>query len=182
MPFGLFEFLFTPYGLSNFMQTFQQIMDCTIDGLQGSFAYIDNSCVGSPDRQTHLIHLEAFFAALAANGFSTILKNVFLQSQLWNFLVTQFFSRFGPHGRAYHHNQSLSRCQAVATFSRHGKVLPPFSSQLRQGSVPFNRSPEGQPKNSGAVLPQHRRLPRTQSASLPRWYQFNTPSRKQNFL
>jgi hypothetical protein len=29
---------------------------------------MDNSRVGSPDRQTHLHHLEAFFSALATNG------------------------------------------------------------------------------------------------------------------
>ncbi len=43
-------------------------MDRTIDGLEGVFAYMDDSWVGSPDRQTHLRQLEAFFTALAANG------------------------------------------------------------------------------------------------------------------
>ncbi len=67
-PFGLFEYLFTPFGLSNAAQTIQRIMDCTTDGLEGVFAYMDDSLVGSPDRQTHLRHLEACFTALAANG------------------------------------------------------------------------------------------------------------------
>jgi hypothetical protein len=43
-------------------------MDRTTDGLEGVFAYMDDSRVGSPDRQTHLRHLEAFFTALATNG------------------------------------------------------------------------------------------------------------------
>ncbi len=43
-------------------------MDHTTDGLEGMFAYMDDSRVGSPDRHTHLHHLEAFFKALAANG------------------------------------------------------------------------------------------------------------------
>ncbi len=43
-------------------------MDCTAYGLEGVFAYMYDSCVGSPDRQTHLRHLAAFFKALAANG------------------------------------------------------------------------------------------------------------------
>ncbi len=34
--------------------------DCMIDGLEGVFAYMDDSCVGSPDRQAHYLHLEAF--------------------------------------------------------------------------------------------------------------------------
>jgi hypothetical protein len=67
MPFGLFEYLFTPFQLSNAAQTFQRMMDQTIDGLEGVFAYMDDSRVGCPDRQTHLRHLEAFFTALATN-------------------------------------------------------------------------------------------------------------------
>jgi hypothetical protein len=46
-PFCLFEYLFTPFGLPNASQTFQRMMDRTV--------------VDSPDGQTHLLHLEAFF-------------------------------------------------------------------------------------------------------------------------
>jgi hypothetical protein len=60
MPFGLFEYSFTPFGLSNAAQTFQRMMDRTTDGLEGVFAYMDDSCVGSPDRLTHLCHLKLF--------------------------------------------------------------------------------------------------------------------------
>ncbi len=66
-PFGLFEYLFTLFGLSNAAQTSQRMMDRTTDGLE-LFAYMDDSRVGSPDRQTHFCHLEAFFSALATNG------------------------------------------------------------------------------------------------------------------
>ncbi len=59
-PFGLFEYLFMPFGLSNAAQNFQRMMDRTIDGHEGVFAYMDDSHVGSPNRQTHLLHLEAF--------------------------------------------------------------------------------------------------------------------------
>jgi hypothetical protein len=68
MPFVLFEYLFRPFGLSNAAQTFQCIMDCTLDSLKGTFPYMGNSRVGSPDREKRLHRLEAFFAALAANG------------------------------------------------------------------------------------------------------------------
>jgi hypothetical protein len=57
-PFGLIEYLFTPFGLSNATQTFQRMMDRTTDGLEGVFAYMDDSRVCSPDRQTYLRHLE----------------------------------------------------------------------------------------------------------------------------
>ncbi len=73
-PFGLFEYLFTPFGLSNAAQTFQRMIDRTRDGLESVFAYMDDSRVGSPDRQTHLHHLEAFFTALATNGLTIKLE------------------------------------------------------------------------------------------------------------
>ncbi len=49
-------------------------MDRTMDGLEGVFAYMDDSHVSSPDRQTHLCHLEAFFNALATNGHTIIFE------------------------------------------------------------------------------------------------------------
>ncbi len=73
-PFGLFEYLFTPFGLSNAAQTFQRMMDRTTDGLEGVFAYMDDSRVGSLDRQPHLRHLEAFFSTLATNGLAMNLE------------------------------------------------------------------------------------------------------------
>jgi hypothetical protein len=75
--FSLFEYLFMPFELSNAAQTFQRMMDRTTDGLEGVFAYMDDSCVGSPDRQTHLLHLEAFFNVLATMVLPSILKNAF---------------------------------------------------------------------------------------------------------
>jgi hypothetical protein len=50
------------------------MMEDTTDGLEGVFANMDNSCVGSPDRQTHLHHLEAFFIALTTNGLAINLE------------------------------------------------------------------------------------------------------------
>ncbi len=90
-PFGLSEYLFTPFGLSNAAQTFQRMMDRTTDGLEGVFVYMDDSRVGSPDRQIHLHHLEAFFSALATNGLAINLeKNMFLQPPLLRYLGTRF--------------------------------------------------------------------------------------------
>jgi hypothetical protein len=60
-PFGLFEYLFIPFGLSNAAQTYQRMTDHTTNVLEGVFAYMDDSRVSSPDRQAHLRHLEAFF-------------------------------------------------------------------------------------------------------------------------
>jgi hypothetical protein len=81
-PFGLFEYLFTPFGLSNTAQTFQRMMDQTTDGLEGVFAYMDDSRVGSPDRQAYLRHLEAFFTALATNGLTINLEKCVFAAHL----------------------------------------------------------------------------------------------------
>jgi hypothetical protein len=72
-PFGLFECLFTPFGLSNSAQTFQRMMNRTTDSLEGVFGYMANSRVGSPDRQTNFRHVEAF-NALATNGLAINLR------------------------------------------------------------------------------------------------------------
>jgi hypothetical protein len=74
IPLSLFEYLVTPFGMSNAAQTFQGMMDRTVDNLKLVFAYMDDSQVGPLDRQTHLIHLEAFFSTLVANGFAINLE------------------------------------------------------------------------------------------------------------
>jgi hypothetical protein len=72
--FGLFESLFTHFGLSNVAQTYQRMMDRATDGLEGVFAYMDDSRVGSPDRQTQLHNLEAFFYSFSPNGLAINLE------------------------------------------------------------------------------------------------------------
>jgi hypothetical protein len=101
-PFGLFEYLFSPFGLSNAAQTFQRMTDRTTDGLEGVFAYMNDSRVSSSERQTHLCHLEAFFTALAANGLAINLKNVFLQHLPLKFLDTGFRQREQPQQSLKH--------------------------------------------------------------------------------
>jgi hypothetical protein len=117
----LFEYLFTPFGLSNAAQIFQRMMDRTTDGLEGVFAYMDDSRVGSPDRQTHLRHLEAFFSALATNGLAINLeKCVFAAPSLEILGHTIFGDRSSPYGRSCRRNRKLptpSGYQTPATLS-----------------------------------------------------------------
>jgi hypothetical protein len=58
------------------------MMDHITDGLEGVFAYMGDSRVGSLDRQTHLRHLEAFFTALAANGLAINLEKMCFSNTL----------------------------------------------------------------------------------------------------
>jgi hypothetical protein len=88
MLFGLFEYLFMLFGLSNIAQTFQCMMDRTTDGLKGVFAYMDDSCVGSPDRQTLLLHWKLFSVPWPPMVLPSILKNAFLQFSPWKSLAT----------------------------------------------------------------------------------------------
>ena len=46
-PFGLFEYLFMPFGLKNAAQTFQQLMDQIFRGLDFLFSFLDNHLVAS---------------------------------------------------------------------------------------------------------------------------------------
>ncbi len=72
-------------------------MDCIIDGLEGVFAYMDDSRVGSPDMQTNLLHLEAFFNALATNGLAINLeKCVFCSPFFRNSQPDDFGNRIDP--------------------------------------------------------------------------------------
>jgi hypothetical protein len=116
-PLGLFEYFFTPFGLSNTTQTFQRMMDRTTDGLEGVFAYMDDSCVGSQDRQTHLCHLEAFFTALATNSLAINLdKCVFAAPTLE--ILGHTISAARPHGRSHREIELCSPPQDIKQLQR----------------------------------------------------------------
>jgi cytoskeleton-associated protein 5 len=126
MLFGLFEYLFMPFRLSNAAQTFQRMMDRTVDGLESVFAYVDDSRVGSPDRQTHLLHLEAFFNALATNGLTINLEKCVFA------IPTLEIMGHRQQDRLYGWS-CCSGHQATAAFSQHGKHLLQFLAKLCTG-------------------------------------------------
>ncbi len=148
-PFGLFEYLFTPFGLSNAAQTFQRMMDRATDGLEGVFAYMDDSRVGSPDRLTHLRHLEAFFNASATNGLAINLeKCVFAAPSLE--LLGHMISATGAAPTADHATEiencpppqdikQLQRFLGMVNFYRRflpncAQVLKPLTDLLKGGA------------------------------------------------
>jgi hypothetical protein len=67
-PFGLFEFLYMPFGLSNAAQTFQRLMDSLFRDFPFIFIYLDNMLIFSRSRSDHLSHLDTVLAVLAENG------------------------------------------------------------------------------------------------------------------
>jgi Reverse transcriptase (RNA-dependent DNA polymerase)/RNase H-like domain found in reverse transcriptase/Integrase core domain/Integrase zinc binding domain len=67
-PFGLFEYLFMPFGLSNAAQTFQRLMDKLFKHLPFAFTYLDDHLIASKTMEEHMQHLSVFFTVLQDNG------------------------------------------------------------------------------------------------------------------
>ena len=67
-PFGLFEFLRTPFGLANAAQAFQRLMDLVLQDLECVFIYLDGILVASPSPSKHLWDLTAVFDRLERHG------------------------------------------------------------------------------------------------------------------
>ena len=56
-PFGLFEYLFMPFGLKNAAQTFQRLMDRKFRHLPFLSVYLDDILIASRSEEEHLDHL-----------------------------------------------------------------------------------------------------------------------------
>jgi hypothetical protein len=67
-PFGMFEYLFMPFGLSNAAQSFQRLMDRLFGRLPFVFTYLDDHLISSRTLDEHMEHLREFFAVLDENG------------------------------------------------------------------------------------------------------------------
>jgi len=67
-PFGLFEYLFMPFGLLNAAQSFQRLMDRLFGHLPFLFTYLDDHLIASRTLEEHLDHLRQFFQILQDNG------------------------------------------------------------------------------------------------------------------
>lgn len=67
-PFGLFEFLYMPFGLRNAAQTFQRFINELLHGLDFCYAYIDDILVASATEKQHKEHLHRLFARLNEFG------------------------------------------------------------------------------------------------------------------
>jgi hypothetical protein len=151
-PFGLFGYLFTLFGLSNAAQTFQRMIERTCADLESTFPYMDDTRVGSTDRETHLHHLDTLFSALAINGLAINLEKCVFAVPTLEFLGHRISA--AGSAPATDHTTKIQNCspppghQAIATFSRHGTFLLPFLAKLCSSVAPFNRSPERGTANS----------------------------------
>ncbi|CAH8453126.1 unnamed protein product [Heterobilharzia americana] len=85
-PFGLFEFLRMPFGLRNAAQTFQRFMDDVFRGLNFVHVYIDDCLIASPDKETHLKHLDLAFERLKKHGITVNLQKCEIGVESLSFL------------------------------------------------------------------------------------------------
>ncbi|KMQ86423.1 gag-pol polyprotein [Lasius niger] len=67
-PFGLYEFLYMPFGLRNAAQTFQRFINEVLHGMHFCYAYIDDILVASTTQEEHEAHLRQLFERLDAYG------------------------------------------------------------------------------------------------------------------
>jgi hypothetical protein len=67
-PFGLFEYIFMPFGLKNAAQTFQRLMDRLFRHLPFVFVYLDDILIASKDPTQHIQHLRLVFEVLQDAG------------------------------------------------------------------------------------------------------------------
>lgn len=67
-PFGLFEFLFMPFGLRNAGQTFQRYMFQALGDLNFIFVYLDDILIASKDKKEHGEHLDLVCSRLNEYG------------------------------------------------------------------------------------------------------------------
>ncbi|CAH8648271.1 unnamed protein product [Dicrocoelium dendriticum] len=67
-PFGLFEYLRMPFGLSNAAQTFRRFIHEVTRGLEGVYPYLDDILIASSSDEEHLHQLDALFQRLTQHG------------------------------------------------------------------------------------------------------------------
>ena len=66
-PFGLYEYLFMPFGLRNAGATFQRYMDTILRGLDCTFSYMDDLLIYSNDEEAHKEDVEKVLKILSEN-------------------------------------------------------------------------------------------------------------------
>ena len=67
-PFGLFKYLFMPFGLKNASATFQRHMDNILQGMDNALAYVDDIIVFYAIEEDHKLHLSEVFRRLNNYG------------------------------------------------------------------------------------------------------------------
>lgn len=82
-PFGLFEYIYMPFGLKNAGATFQRYMDSLFRNCPNCFTYLDDILIFSKNEQTHHKDLENVLKTLHENNLKISMdKCCFFQNQI----------------------------------------------------------------------------------------------------
>jgi hypothetical protein len=149
-PFGLFEYLYMPFGLRNAAQTFQRLMDSLFSHIPSVFVYLDDLIIATPDMDSHLQVLQQVFLILQNNNLLlNPEKSIFAQSTV-NYLGHKISSSgVLPLDSHVHAIQTfptptsikqLQRFLGLLNFYRH--FLPHIAGVL----APLTDSLKGKPK------------------------------------
>ena len=65
---GMFNFKRLSMGMRNSAKAFQRLVDSVLNGLEGTFCYLDDILIFSKDKKTHLETLDKLFSRLAKAG------------------------------------------------------------------------------------------------------------------
>ena len=85
-PFGLFEYLYMPFGLRSASQTFQRHIDTVLAGLDFAFPYIDDILIASSSPKQHDEHLRIVFNRLHKNNMQVNFSKCYFFQKRINFL------------------------------------------------------------------------------------------------
>ena len=91
-PFGLFEYLFMPFGLRNAAQTFQRFMDSLFKHLPLVFCYLDDLIIASDTLEEHHKHLRQIFTILQENDLQINPASACLPPPPWSSWATGWTS------------------------------------------------------------------------------------------
>ncbi len=144
--FGLFKYLFMPFGLRNITQTFQRFMDRLFKHLPFVFCYLDDLIIASRTLEEHHEHLRQIFTILQEKSLQINLEKCMFAFPAVEFLghrVDQYgvrpLQRHVPANSEFPRPQDVKQLQqflGMVNFHRHflpgiTRMLQPITDALR---------------------------------------------------
>lgn len=165
-PFGLFEFVYMPFGLRNAAQTFQRFINEVLHGLEFCYAYIDDILIASATKEEHEKHLRKLFTRLDEYGIRVNPAKCIFGAEQVKFL--------GYLVSAEGTKPLQEKVQAIQNFAK-----PSNAKQLRQflGTINFYRRFISGAAKDQAALNDMLKGPKTKGKAPIEW----TPEREQAF-
>ncbi len=100
-PFGLFEYLFMPFGLRNAAQTIQRFMDSLFKHLPFVFCYLDDLIIASHTLEEHHEHLGQSSPSFRRTACRSTQRSVCLPPPPWSSWDTGWTSTASGRSRAH---------------------------------------------------------------------------------